>query len=109
MSKRTTSDADGHRVRTARDKHSDPSHHVGPCSPACRAGRVVHHHRLPMGTATNRRLYRGGAKGAQLRRFKARYGSRKGAAIYGAVVGKIRRARQGGSMGGQPAHRRRRR
>lgn len=108
MSNRTTRNADGHRVRSARDKHSNPTHHVGPCSAACRAGKVVHYHRLPMGTATNRRLYRGGAKGAQLRRFKARYGDKKGKAIYGAVIGKIRRARQGGSMGTQPVHRRRR-
>lgn len=106
MSNRTTRDADGHRVGSARDKHSDPSHHVGPCSPACRRGQVVHYHRLPNGRPTNRRLYKGGAKGAQLRRFKDRYGAKKGAAIYGAVVGKIRRARMGGSMGPQRKRRR---
>lgn len=32
-------------LRADDDPHTDPSHHVGPCGPACRAGKQVHYHR----------------------------------------------------------------
>lgn len=32
-------------MRACRLTHSDPSHHVGPCSASCRAGNTVHYHR----------------------------------------------------------------
>ncbi len=40
-----------------------------------------------------KRLYRKGAKSSQLAKFKKRYGPRKGAKVYGAVVGKVKRER----------------
>jgi hypothetical protein len=38
-------------------------------------------------------LYRGGAKRREEADFELRYGKRRGAMIYGAVVGKVRRER----------------
>lgn len=42
----------------------------------------------------DKHLYRGGAKGSQLRAFERRYGKRKGKRVYGAVVGKVKRQRE---------------
>jgi len=39
-------------------------------------------------------LYRHGAKGARKRQFQKRYGKKKGAYVYGAVVGKVKRQRE---------------
>ncbi len=36
----------GETVFAAHDPHSKPSHHVGPCDAACRAGKRVHYHRF---------------------------------------------------------------
>lgn len=36
-------------------------------------------------------LYTHGAQASQLRAFQKRYGKRKGALVYGAVIGKVRR------------------
>ncbi len=38
-----------------------------------------------------RRLYRGGAKGPELREFEARYGPEHGQVVYGEVIGKVAR------------------
>jgi len=38
-------------------------------------------------------LYKYGAKSKMLKEFEKRYGKKKGAKIYGAVVGKIKRLR----------------
>lgn len=38
-------------------------------------------------------LYRSGAKRRELAAFKRRYGAKRGAKVYGAVVGKVRRER----------------
>lgn len=38
-------------------------------------------------------LYRFGAKRGELRKFENRYGKEKGKHVYGAVVGKVKRAR----------------
>lgn len=103
------------------EAHSRPDHHVGPCSAACRAGRVKHGHRdLPRGSrdppGAAEHLYRGeGTEAREKREFRARYGSR-GDYVYGATVGKVKRereARAGNSMAGMvattlPARRRRR-
>lgn len=32
-------------MRECDTPHRDPSHHVGPCDAACRAGNTVHYHR----------------------------------------------------------------
>jgi hypothetical protein len=46
-----------------------------------------------------RHLYRGrGVKGAELRKFEAEYGRKKGRRVYGAVVGKVRRERKADRM-----------
>lgn len=39
-------------------------------------------------------LYRDGAKGREKAAFERKYGKRKGATVYGAVVGKVRRERR---------------
>ncbi len=41
--------------------------------------------------ARKTRLYRKGGKARSLKSFKARYGARKGARVFGAVVGKVKR------------------
>jgi hypothetical protein len=63
--------------------HSDPTHHIGACDAACRAGRRPHAHEA--------HLYRGPGSGRARAEFEARYGKRKGAYVYGATVGKVRR------------------
>ena len=47
-----------------------------------------------MSTLARRRLYRKGAKKRELREFQRRYGAKKGAYIYGATVGKVKRERK---------------
>lgn len=39
-------------------------------------------------------LYKKGGKARNLPKFEARYGKRKGKAVFGAVVGKVKRERQ---------------
>ena len=47
-----------------------------------------------MSNYARRRLYRKGAKKQELREFERRYGAKKGAYIYGATVGKVKRERK---------------
>ena len=46
-----------------------------------------------MARKRTKHLYRHGAKKKMLKEFKKRYGKKKGAKIYGAVIGKIKRLR----------------
>ena len=75
---------EGHALVTAHDRHSDPSHHIGPCSPDCRRGRVAHVHRA------GRHLYRGPTARFAKAEFTRRYGPKKGAYVYGATIHKVK-------------------
>jgi hypothetical protein len=85
MSRKSTPDADGHPTYAHRHKYTDPSHHVGPSTPAMRAGRALHHHRR-----SGEHLHSAAVK----RKFIRRYGKRKGEKIYGAVVGERSRLKR---------------
>ena len=52
-------------------------------------------------------LYRHGAKRREERKFEERYGKEKGAEIYGAVVGKVKREREAKKADPPPRRRRR--
>ena len=47
-----------------------------------------------MSTLARRRLYRKGAKKRELRAFERQYGKKKGAYVYGATVGRVKRERK---------------
>lgn len=75
---------EGHPLYPCRRPHTDPSHHIGPCGPECRAGRTTHVHR------EGRHLYSGPGAAAAQRDFRRRYGKRW-EQVYGATVGKVKR------------------
>lgn len=76
---------EGHALFTHRAAHKDPSHHIGPCGPECRAGRATHVHR------EGRHLYSGPGAASARRDFIRRYGAKRGAYIYGATVARVKR------------------
>lgn len=96
---------EGHSLVRHRMAHSDPSHHIGPCSPPCRAGRIPHYHR------DGRHLYSGAGASRAKADFERRYGKRKGDYVYGATIGKVRRLqlarRRAMRRPASPQHRRR--
>ena len=103
MSNKTTRDADSHPTYGHRGKHGAPSHHVGPCSASCRAGRSEHRHRRSGEKMTPRVAQRIYARylARDRRRGKSLAASRREAQkVVGAI---IRRA----SKRGAAAHRRR--
>ena len=77
---------EGHELVAHRHSHTDPSHHIGPCTSNDRAGRSSHVHR------EGRHIYDGPSSRGAKADFTRRYGKRKGAYVYGATIGKIKRA-----------------
>lgn len=76
---------EGHALKAHRHAHPDPSHHIGPCTAADRAGQASHVHR------EGRHIYDGpGARYAKAD-FTRRYGVKKGPRVYGALLGKMHR------------------
>ncbi len=76
---------EGHELKAHRHAHPDPSHHIGPCTAADRAGQASHVHR------EGRHIYDGKSSRYAKADFTRRYG-KKGGYVYGATLGKMKRA-----------------
>jgi hypothetical protein len=94
MSNLTTKDADGHPTYRDRHKHTDPHHHVGPCSAADRAGRASHPHRDSgerMTPNVEERIENRYAAKFRRKGMRPENARKKARRIAGAVVGKAAR------------------